>query len=113
MVSYFNTEGYKQDIIFTLVNTEVNVDSTVIWIINFPSYYSSALFQEDAYCMVNTAVTPCTTDANTPYQLIVTNSPATVMAGTSYTLSVIGLAAPRAIYTNNAYPQRYIFIGVL
>ena len=44
MVSYFNTEGYKQDIIFTLVNTAVNVDSNVVWIINFPSYYSSQIF---------------------------------------------------------------------
>ncbi len=63
--------------------------------------------------MVNNAVTDCSIDPNAPYQLVVRNSPAAVMAGTSYTLSVIGVASPRAIYTNNAYPQRYIFIGVL
>lgn len=44
MVSYFNTEGYKQDIIFTLVNTAVNVDSNMVWVINLPSYYSSQIF---------------------------------------------------------------------
>ena len=63
--------------------------------------------------MVNQAKTSCVVDANTPYQLIVSNSPATVMAGTAYTLSVIGLSAPRALYTNGAYAQRYIFVGVL
>lgn len=35
------------------------------------------------------------------------------MAGTAYTVSVIGLASPRALYTNGVYSQRYIFIGVL
>lgn len=59
MVSYFNTEGYKQDITFTLMNTDVNVDSKVVWIINFPSYYSPDLFQTDPYCMVNGAKTTC------------------------------------------------------
>lgn len=55
MVSYFNTEGYKQDIIFTILNTIVNVDSKVVWIVNFPSYYSPELFQNDPYCLVNGA----------------------------------------------------------
>jgi hypothetical protein len=84
-----------------------------MWIVNLPSYYSPNLFQQDAYCMINSAVTSCQVDPNTPYQLIVRNSPTAVMAGTAYQLSVIGLAAPRALYTNNAYPQRYIFVGVL
>ena len=113
MASYFNTEGYKQDIVFTLVNTDVNVDSNVVWIVNFPSYYSPDLFQKDAYCMVNIARIQCEVDTATPYQLIITDSPVTVMAGTSYTISVIGLASPRKIYTNGAYAQRYIFVGVL
>ena len=39
-VSYFNTEGYKQDIVFTLTNSNDNVDASMVWIINFPSYYS-------------------------------------------------------------------------
>ncbi len=113
MVSYFNAEGYKQDIVFTLVNINVNVDSTIVWIVNFPSYYSPNLFQNDAYCMINTAKTQCQVDPTTPYQLIITGSPITVMAGTSYTISVIGLSSPRALYTNGAFSQRYIFVGVL
>lgn len=113
MLSYYNTEGYKQDVVFTLTNTDVNVDQNVVWIINFPSYYSPDLFQNDAYCMVNSAKTNCHIDSTTPYQLIVSGSPSTVMAGTAYTVSVHGLAAPRSLYTNGAYAQRYIFIGVL
>jgi hypothetical protein len=34
-------------------------------------------------------------------------------AGVAYTISVIGLAAPRNPYTNNAFLSRYIFVGVL
>ena len=113
MTSYFNTEGYKQELVFTITNTNVNVDSKVVWIVNFPSYYSPQLFQNDAYCLVNGALAFCQVDPNTPYQLVISNSAATVMAGNAYTVSVIGLAAPRGIYTNNAYSQRYIFIGVL
>ena len=50
------------------------------WVINFPSYYSSHLFQQDAYCMIDTAVIPCAVDPNTPYQLILQSSPKTVTA---------------------------------
>jgi hypothetical protein len=63
--------------------------------------------------MVNRAKTHCVVDPSTPYQLIVSNSPATAMAGTPYNLSIIGLAAPRGLYTNGAFAQRYIFVGVL
>ena len=83
------------------------------WIINFPSYYSPHLFQNDAYCLINDAQIPCVIDSNAPYQLIISESPVTVNAGTSYTLSVLGLSAPRSLYTNDEYPQRYIFVGVL
>lgn len=85
----------------------------MIWIINFPCYYSPQLFQTDAYCMIDTAVIDCVVDSNTPYQLIVSNSPKMKNAGTAYTISVIGLAAPRNPYTNNAFLSRYIFVGVL
>lgn len=85
----------------------------MMWIINFPSYYSPQLFQQDAYCMIDSAVIPCLADPNTPYQLIIKNSPKTKNYGVSYTISVIGLAAPRNAYTNGVYPSRYIFIGVL
>lgn len=113
MASYFNTEGYKQDVVFTITNAQINVDQSVLWIVNFPSYYSPDLFQNDAYCMINSAKTACQVDPTTPYQLIISNSPVTVMAGTPYTISVVGLAAPRALYTNGAYTQRYIFMGIL
>lgn len=113
IASYFNTEGYKQQIDITIVNTDLNIDQNMVWIINFPSYYSPQLFQQDAYCLLDSAVIPCAVDPNTPYQLMVTNSPKTKTAGSSYVLSIIGLAAPRSAYTNNAYPSRYIFVGVL
>ena len=99
--------------IFTLTNDEDNVDSSMIWVINFPSYYSPELFQQDAYCTLNSAKIDCAVDSTTPYQLLITASPVTVDAGTSYEIAVIGLSSPRNIYTNDAYPQRYIFVGVL
>jgi len=113
LTSFFNTEGYKQQVDFTIVNLVLNVDQKMVWIINFPSYYSPQLFQTDAYCMIDTAVIDCVVDPNTPYQLIVSNSPKMVNAGIAYKISVIGLAGPRNPYTNNAYPSRYIFVGVL
>ena len=113
LVSYYNTEGYKQDIIFSLTNVNDNVDSSMVWVINFPSYYSPELFQQDAYCLINGAKTDCQVDPTTPYQLLITNSPDTVTAGTSYEITIVGLATPRNIYTNDAYPQRFIFVGVL
>lgn len=85
----------------------------MIWVINFPSYYSSQLFQQLPYCTINGSPIPCAVDPTTPYQLIIKDSPATVPAETPYEITVVGLAAPRNIYTNNAYPQRYIFVGVL
>ena len=113
MTSYYNTEGYKQEIDFTIVNTELNVDANMVWIVNFPSYYSPQLFQEDSYCLIDSAVISCTVDPNTPYQLIISGSPKTNNAGVPYTITIVGLACPRSLYTNNAYPSRYIFMGVL
>jgi hypothetical protein len=113
IASYFNTEGYKQQIDFSIVNSQLNVDENMVWIINFPSYYSPQLFQQDSYCMIDSAAIPCSIDSNTPYQLVVTSSPKTKIAGVPYILSVVGLACPRNLYTNNAFPSRYIFIGVL
>jgi len=111
--SYFNTEGYKQDLAFTIVNSVLNVDSNMVWIINFPSYYSPQVFQQDAYCMIDTAFINCAIDPTTPYQIIVSNSPKMIDSGVPYTITVIGIACPRKIYTNGAYPNRYIFVGVL
>ena len=111
--SYFNTEGYKQQIDFSIVNSALNIDDKMVWVINFPSYYSPQLFQQDPYCTIDSAVLPCSVDPNTPFQLIVSNSPKTKSAGVAYTISVIGLSCPRNLYTGSAYPNRYIFIGVL
>ena len=113
LVSYYNTEGYKQDLVFTITNVNNNVDDKMVWVFNFPSYYSPDLFQQDAYCTINGAQTNCQVDPTTPYQLLVSNSPVTVNIGTSYDITIVGLATPRAIYMNNVYPQRYIFVGVL
>lgn len=113
LASYFNAEGFKQQIDFTIVNTDLNVDQNMVWIINFPSYYSPQLFQNDPFCMIDTAVIDCSVDPNTPYQLIISNSPKMKNAKVPYTISVVGLACPRNTYTNNAYPSRYIFVGVL
>lgn len=85
----------------------------MVWVVNFPSYYSAHLFQNDAYCMIDTAVISCAVDSNTPYQLTIRSSPKTVTAGTAYTITIMGLAAPRHPYTNDQYPGRYIFVGVL
>ena len=71
IVSYYNTEGYKQELVFTITNANDNVDSKMVWIINFPSYYSPDLFQEDAYCTINGAKMICKVDPTTPYQLII------------------------------------------
>lgn len=113
LASYFNAEGQKQELDFTITHSTLNVDSNMIWIINFPTYYSSRLFADDTYCMIGSATINCYPDPVTPYQLIVKNSPLMVNAGTAYVISIIGLNCPRSIYTNNVYPNRYIFIGVL
>jgi len=55
LVSYYNTEGYKQDMVFTITNVNDNVNDEMIWVFNFPSYYSPDLFQQDAYCTINGA----------------------------------------------------------
>jgi hypothetical protein len=64
--SYFNTEGYKQDIVFTIINQNDKVNSLMLWVINFPSYYSSQLFQQLPYCMINGSPIPCSVDPTTP-----------------------------------------------
>jgi hypothetical protein len=109
----FNTEGYKQQIDITIVNVNLNVNSEMMWIINFPSYFSPQLFEQDAYCMIDSAMIPCMADPNTPYQIIVKSSPKTVYAGNSYKISLVGIACPRRLYANNAYPNRFMFVGVL
>ena len=113
MASFYNTEGYKQDLVLTITNANDHVDASMVWLVNLPSYYSPALFQTDSYCIINGAQLTCLVDPSTPYQLILKDSPVTVTAGVAYQLTIMGLASPRKIYTNDAYPQRYIFVGVL
>lgn len=85
----------------------------MIWIINFPSYYSPTIFNYDPYCLIDGAPIKCYTDLNTPYQILIVESPKIISAGTYYTISIIGIACPRAKYTGDVYPDRYIFVGVL
>jgi hypothetical protein len=63
--------------------------------------------------MIDSAVIPCSVDPNTPYQLVVSSSPKIKNVGVPYVLSIVGVACPRNLYTNNAFLSRYIFIGVL
>jgi hypothetical protein len=44
IVSYFNTEGYDQQIDLTIKNRALSVNDKMIWIVNFPSYYSPLIF---------------------------------------------------------------------
>ena len=60
------------------------VDDEMVWIVNFPSYYSESLFNFNAYCMIDTAPIECLADPTTPYQLIIRNSPKIITANTTY-----------------------------
>lgn len=113
MQAFYNTEGYEQKMVFTLTNTNKVVNSKMVWIINFPSYYNQELFNYNAYCLIDSAPVECLPDPTTRYQLIIRNSPKVITNGTAYTLSIYRLACPRAKYTNNYYPGYYLFIGVL
>ena len=113
MNAFFNTEGYEQKLIFTLVNTKKVVNSDMVWILNFPSYYNEKIFNYNSYCMIDTTPIECFADPTTRYQLIIRNSPKIITNGTFYTISVHRLACPRSIYTNNYYRGYYLFIGVL
>lgn len=63
--------------------------------------------------MIDTAPIECSPDPTTPYQLIIKNSPKIIYAQNSYEISVHRLTSPRSIYTNDYYPSRYLFIGIL
>jgi hypothetical protein len=113
LASYLNTEGYEQQIDLTITNKKIPVNDKVFWIINFPSYYSPLIFNYDPYCLINGSPVECNADPLTPYQLIIKKSPRIVAANVSYVLSIVGIACPRVKYTNDMYPSRYIFIGLL
>jgi hypothetical protein len=85
----------------------------MIWIINFPSYYSPLIFNYEPYCLIDGSPINCYADTNTPYQLILDMSPAIIAAGVSYTVSIVGVACPRVIYMDDTFPNRYIFLGIL
>lgn len=113
MNAFFNTEGYEQKLVFTMINTKKVVNSDMVWIINFPSYYNQWLFNYNPYCMIDSTPIECLADPTTPYQLIIRNSPKIITNGTLYTISVHRLTCPRAKYTNDYYRSYYLFVGVL
>lgn len=53
MQTFFNTEGLEQKLELNLVNTKKLINSDMVWIINFPSYYSEKLFNYNPYCMID------------------------------------------------------------
>ena len=109
----FNTEGYEQRLTFTIVNQKLVVNDDMVWIVNFPSYYYEQLFNFNPYCMIDSAPIECYADPTTPYQLIIKSSPKIIYAQNSYEISVHRLTSPRSKYTNDYYPSRYLFIGIL
>jgi hypothetical protein len=111
--SYFNTEGQQQQIDITLKNQFLSVNSDMVWVINFPSYYSPLIFNYDSYCLIEGSPIQCTPDPNTPYQLIITNSPRIIAVQTSYKISILGVACPRAKYMGSTFKDRYLFVGIL
>lgn len=113
MDALFNTEGLEQRVTFTIVNQNLVVDDDTVWIVNFPSYYYEELFNFTPYCMIDTAPIECAADPITPYQVVIKKSPKIVSAQTQYEISIHRLTSPRSIYTNDYYPSRYLFVGVL
>jgi len=85
----------------------------MIWVVNFPSYYSPLIFNYEPYCLIEGSPIECHADPNTPYQLIIENSPRIIAATIYYKISILGVACPRVQYMGNSFPNRYIFIGIL
>ena len=79
--SFYNTEGLEQKLVFTIVNSQKQVDDKMIWIINFPSYYSENpfsfehVFNFQQYCLIDSTPIACKVDPITPYQIIISQSP--------------------------------------
>jgi len=63
--------------------------------------------------MIDSTPINCLIDLNTPYQIVIKNSPKTINSGTPYKLKIFGISCPRSLYMNNNYPNRFIFIGLL
>ena len=85
----------------------------MVWIVNFPSYYTDILFNYLPYCMIDGAPLTCYADTMTKFQLIITGSPRIIQSQTAYKITIMGLAAPRNKYTHHAYQNLYMFVGVL
>ena len=100
--TFFNTEGLEHELLFTIINQYVQIDSNTVWIINFPRYYSPTIWNQDflIYCTINTTPIPCATSQYTPYQIKLHNSPLIISIGYTYTISVYGIPCPRAAYLN-------------
>lgn len=115
--SIFNTEGVEQQLNFNITHNDTNVDSSTIWYINLPVYYSASVWNYNTfvYCQISGAVLPCSLDENVPYQIKLSDSPRIINNGTLYTISVFGLPCPRKRYlnTNASYSNEYVFVGVV
>ena len=85
----------------------------MVWVINFPSYYSDNLFRPYPYCLIDSAPIECLQDPSTPYQMLIRNSPKIVEAEQVYRLTVMGIQCPKALYLQGRYPLRYLFFGIL
>lgn len=85
----------------------------MIWIVNFPSYYSPLIFNSEPYCLIDGSPITCYPDPLTPYQLIVEKSPRIIGATIAYKLTIMGVSCPRVQYMGNTFPNRYVFIGIL
>lgn len=83
MMPYFNTEGLEQQFSFSVQNQWGQVNVNTVWYLNFPRYYSEHLWNEDylIYCTINDVPIQCGRDLNTPYQVIISNSPRIVETG--------------------------------
>ena len=85
----------------------------MIWIVNFPSYYSENVFNLEPYCLIDSTPLSCKIDPTTPYQIIIEKSPKIINPQTQYTISVMRVACPRSIYAHDSFKARYIFLGIL
>lgn len=116
MSPFFNTEGLEQQLSFSIVNQYSPVTELTQWIINFPRYYSQQIWNEDylVYCKIESSFIDCAVDPNTPYQILVSNSPRIIEVGDTYVLSVYGITCPRAKYLNGyaEYVTESIFMGI-
>ena len=103
--------------LFTVINQFIQITQVTKWIINFPRYYSTLIWNEDnlIYCMINKTPLTCAKSPYTPYQIEITASPLIVNVGETYTISIYGIPCPRATYLNgnSKFITESIFFAML